>query len=777
MAKKNQLDTKELLNVFMWAHISKDSKNGFVVIYDWNLSDNLGNAVDWPLAMQWYRDNENAVDYKDITIKFLWDVVSIKLPILKNPGEDYVSVKAEYLNALNAYIKAWILSDRRGTVVSRLLDNMDVVCTKDSHIWFIEVKRFDESEIVFKSKTTKLDFWWNEFKLNIENNWDIGRYENILLLMKEVQDWYYDVRTHSLADKKGQAMIQQDYKIWRDIKIILNGNEIVDVQQEDTKYNAVKDKEWRRVITPTWEKISTIEFKPRSIEERWGLKYITLIWAYTHLLRNMLDFNPLSRQYNLLLGQRRITFVAGCRRSGKTLLWSYLIVRELWRMPNSIKHTQRTVKSFYVAPSEDKFKEVVDYIKTASESIRLLRVLDFNKKENRLYLYDEKVWRNQKVQMIVSSCDFVSAKWYEPGRWKASDFILVDEAAFVNEDVWLNVLPILSNERARFYAVSTIQWETMRNWFYEQLVDAEMWYDDEMLWMRVTIDDLEDTLIAPEDKERMKRSLRHNIPRYYAELYATFPNSQAVFNAEWFFNIWTHLSIWDKIKWYIIWYDPAKRSDTWAVMVGQIRDPKNQNQYIQLVEEYWLTWEYTEQKEFLKNLKQSFVYKWFPTVLVMDTTWVWEAVAEILGDIVDYKILYTTNWVRPTVDNYWAWKVPKSTLVHSTQILMEKNLIKAVSTLWNLMEEMKYFVGYTTQAWNTKYEASTWHDDYVNAMMLVSFWYAYIEWNIYRFAWQREIITEWINPTTGLYEPFAKRSDIPESKRHLKVWKSYGFWF
>jgi hypothetical protein len=60
-------------------------------------------------------------------------------------------------------------------------------------------------------------------------------------------------------------------------------------------------------------------------------------------------------------------------------------------MPNSIKQTQRTVKSFYIAPSEDKFKEVVDYIKTASESIRMLRVLEFNKKENRLYLFDEKV--------------------------------------------------------------------------------------------------------------------------------------------------------------------------------------------------------------------------------------------------------------------------------------------------------------------------------------------------------------------------------------------------
>jgi hypothetical protein len=38
---------------------------------------------------------------------------------------------------------------------------------------------------------------------------------------------------------------------------------------------------------------------------------------------------------------------------------------------------------------------------------------------------------------------------------------------------------------------------------------------------------------------------------------------------------------------------------------------------------------------------------------------------------------------------------------------MEKNMLKAVSTLSHLMDEMKYFVGYTTPAGNTKYEAST----------------------------------------------------------------------
>lgn len=766
------MDKDELLHMFIWAHITKDDKKGFLIMYDGDMT-NLGITIDSNMAMDWWAQTNKDVEVKDYTIKFLGDVVHVSIPVFKKV-ENPLSIKQDYLNILNRYIKDGVLGDRRGTVISRLLDNLDVVIV-DKKVCFLEVKKFDDKDIIFKSKTTSFNFGTNEFKINIEDNGDIGRYENILLLMKEVQDWYYDVRTHSLVDKMNGKMVQQDYKIGRDITIILNGEEVVDVQQEDTKYNAIKDKDWWRIVAPDWTKSSAIGFKPWSSEERDGLTIIKLIWAYTHLLRNMLDFNPLSRQYNMLMGQRRITFLAGCRRSGKTLLGSYLIVRELFRMPDSIKQTQRTVKSFYIAPSEDKFKEVVDYIKTASEHIRLLRVLDFNKKENRLYLYDEKLWRGQRVTMVVSSCDFVSAKGYEPGRGKASDFILVDEAAFVWEDVRLNILPILSNERARFYAVSTIQWESMRNWFYEQLVDAEMWYDDEMLGMRVTIDDLEDTLIAPEDKQRMKRSLRHNKQRYYAELYATFPNSQNVFNPEWFFNIGTSLATGEQIQWYIIWYDPAKRSDTWAVMVWQIRNPKNYNQYIELTEEYGLNGEYTEQREFVKGLKQWYIYKGYPTVLIMDVTWVGEAVGEIFGDIVDYKVLYTANGVRPVIDNYGTWKVPKTTLVHGTQLLMEKNMLKGVSTLSHLMDEMKYFVWYTTPSGNTKYEASAGHDDFVNAMMLVSYWYNYIEWHIYSLTNEKLIMQEWINPLTGLYEPYVARSDIPASKRNLKAWRNYWF--
>jgi hypothetical protein len=65
-----------------------------------------------------------------------------------------------------------------------------------------------------------------------------------------------------------------------------------------------------------------------------------------------------------------------------------------------------------------------------------------------------------------------------------------------------------------------------------------------------------------------------------------------------------------------------------------------------------LNGEYIEQREFIKNLKQGFIYKGYPCVLIMDVTGVGEAVGEIFGDIVDYKVLYTANGVRPVIDNY-----------------------------------------------------------------------------------------------------------------------------
>ena len=55
------------------------------------------------MALDWWTHNSKLVDIKDYTIKFLGDVVNVRIPIFKKAKGE--SVKQDYLNILNRYIK------------------------------------------------------------------------------------------------------------------------------------------------------------------------------------------------------------------------------------------------------------------------------------------------------------------------------------------------------------------------------------------------------------------------------------------------------------------------------------------------------------------------------------------------------------------------------------------------------------------------------------------------------------------------------------------------
>lgn len=89
----------------------------------------------------------------------------------------------------------------------------------------------------------------------------------------------------------------------------------------------------------------------------------------------------------------------------------------------------RHVKALYVAPTEDKFKSVLDYIDAASERLKLLKVIKYHKDERRLQLVDEHVNHNGKRFIeTVSTCDFTSGRSFEPARGNGSDEVIIDEA-------------------------------------------------------------------------------------------------------------------------------------------------------------------------------------------------------------------------------------------------------------------------------------------------------------------------------------------------------------
>lgn len=96
------LDKDELLHEFIAAHITKDSKQGFDILYNGN-SENLAITIDSTMAMDWWAHNEKLVEKKEYTIKFLGDVVTVNIPVFKKATGE--SVKQEYLNILNRYIK------------------------------------------------------------------------------------------------------------------------------------------------------------------------------------------------------------------------------------------------------------------------------------------------------------------------------------------------------------------------------------------------------------------------------------------------------------------------------------------------------------------------------------------------------------------------------------------------------------------------------------------------------------------------------------------------
>jgi hypothetical protein len=204
----------------------------------------------------------------------------------------------------------------------------------------------------------------------------------------------------------------------------------------------------------------------------------------------------------------------------------------------------------------------------------------------------------------------------------------------------------------------------------------------------------------------------------------------------------------------IIGYDPAKRSDFWGVVVWEIYDVDGEK-VMHIVDEFRIQGDYNPyQKDFLMNLKSSYINQGIKVSMIMDATAVWDVVAEIMGNLVDVKVWYTGSSTRPELDKYWAWKYAKKNLVHMLQILMDTKKVKAYTHLKYLIEEMRNFKMIHTSSGNIKYEAVTWHDDIVNAVMLCSFYFWFILWQFSTIQYDTDVELRWY------YDQFKRQENL-----------------
>ena len=227
-------------------------------------------------------------------------------------------------------------------------------------------------------------------------------------------------------------------------------------------------------------------------------------------------------------------------------------------------------------------------------------------------------------------------------------------------------------------------------------------------------------------REKTKQKIMETDPmKYWTELYCIFPSSNNVFKMSWVIQ---PPDSWEVNKSILIWYDPGKINDDAWVVVTDMNS-------LRAIEEHKLTnMTYKNQRLYLIDLKK----KYPQATIVMDRTWVWEAVWEIVADVVDVCVKYKKSWWDITYNEQFNYyNVPKKYLVETMQLYIEYYWFKVNYDLEWLITQMKWFRWINT--WNyTEYKWVWVKDDLTNALLLCWFYMNKIKW----INWKNQIIED-----------------------------------
>lgn len=321
--------------------------------------------------------------------------------------------------------------------------------------------------------------------------------------------------------------------------------------------------------------------------------------------------------------------------------------------------------------------------------------------------------RNEFENTITGTVlKFTTAGSRSGARSFGADLVIIDEAAEIADEYWLDLLPIITQEQATVYAISTINEWSQNGWFYKELVRGETNPWDQYNTIRVTIDDNE--LLDDRAKEETKQKILDASPmKYWTELYCVFPNSQNVFKMSWVVQPPKD----ERPSNIIIGYDPWKINDSAAVIVVDMK------QFRVIAEYEFNEMSYFNQKDELAKIKEK--YQW---TVIMDRTWVGEAVWEILSDVVNLSVKYKKSWSNINYDQKWNYyNVPKKDLIEFAQVLLDFRWLCINFDLEGLISQMKQFKQYTNNRGTMIYQGDGVKDDLVNAFLLCCFYISYIK--------------------------------------------------
>jgi len=679
------------------------------IFYDWK-EENLKHCIDQEEAKKWREDNKWIMIKETIKLP-LWKSISIQIPVVEwwDPDTDFFS-------GLTATKIQWAVQQ----TIWDLLKKYEIMK------WWVFMKRARIKE---------------------------ERHTDTLMYMRDILEWMFritDIKIQTDVNKDTKEPIYTSIPFWQSRWLVPRENDNKDMFNDNKVSYTVNWKEYRTNLF--W--IYT-----------WPLKQMMMSDENWNLFRNFgtpSHPDPLQpRQNDLLFKRGRITFCIWPREWWKSLVASAIIAsflnRELCYKDDAI----RWFSILYYWPDNKNNRQYYDYVK------RLLKKITKNSK---FIKYKD---TDQVIEMddwwSVRTIEFISALSEIKGRGRRPAFVVIDESAIVDVEVFrvaigTTNIPIL--------CISTVDSRTKKNRFYEMFMDAlnEMqnyepidelihrlytkynldkvksydeiyamikdWTFDKIrsdfysarnfVALRYTIDDIS-PLVMTDDEKRQKLAVASKLWEKFAmaEYYWYYMEDDTVFPYEWLVTSDIPTSF-DHI---IVWYDPAEQYDNaWFVTIGVKQDD------VYVIDSKILKRDFDVKIQEIKSTLKVLKEKYSTTPLfAMDITR--SSSDMILSEdrwlFIDYPVK-STPWKTSAPKQQWRerliWKQQLVKLVKEQ--FFDRWILKISSALWNewwLIDEIAHYKCSTTKNWWYEYKAEHgFKDDQVSAL-LVALYCAYDE--------------------------------------------------
>jgi len=711
------------------------------MVYSWD-SDQLNFCLDAREAMEWYSKIPKGMAVMDYTSKIYGRTQEFQLPWCLSRLPKSKDIKKEFYAYLIKNAKDKLISDISLWFWTELFKTLDVLQTPKGFVYFLLKTPKNEEDIKVDTKT-----------------------EAKYILMKEFMDGY------SYFD-------QYEMKQWK----------------EKVAVDIAHRYEFDDIIIPN-------NYTLALRKAMFGANQGQNIWP---------DKLLMDRQYDVIRRMGRKTTIFWPRRSGKTFLLAFIARREIMAQKVSFQNQYRPITVLYLGLSDSKNQAVVQYLKGMDKA--------FSKNAEWMFHYssDTKQYTFRSGKDILWTIKFISAEQKDPGIGDYADLIIIDEAILVSKSIREGLEPIINNEWAKLLTASTLYYKAPKNWNYDMMIEAEQQSsgidpyefidghftafkpltrsqrtiddkieyqslvnatldDNDMVWLRYTIDDIEYMPEAKREAEK-RRMWNANPQRYYAELYSRYADEGKVFNYNWC------LTNLDKYKWTIYKYittchDSALTFDVSAVLVWGWNDELKK---VVILEEHGVkkTGYYEDQAKEMKHIIANSVRYATPEGVdaqkppiydprAMNTFFICDGNQKATPELfqmtwinIDYRITYSGAWEWETKSKFIhnEINVPKKILIDIAERMIENGFVLISTKLKLLLEEFdSYHKLINPQTGAIKYSKGK-SDDYIHAFLMICYFF-YEKLNL-----KYEIVT---HPDKKIKK--AANSNLPAKSEVIKI--------